>query len=201
MEDPGPRGVAEFLAGERLTMKLTFRLPAADGGAEERELNLAATPSPRSMSGRLALQLGGETVQADWAEISPGTYSILLGEQSWDVRIEKQAGESAADGTVYIALLGARAYRLELVNPRRRRRSEAASGRAGPQEIAAPMPGRIVKVLVPEGSEVQQGESLLVIEAMKMQNEIRSPRAGRLERVYVTEGEGVETGARLLRLT
>ena len=63
------------------------------------------------------------------------------------------------------------------------------------------MPGRIVKVLVPEGSEVQQGESLLVIEAMKMQNEIRSPRAGRLERVYVTEGEGVETGARLLRLT
>jgi biotin carboxyl carrier protein len=62
------------------------------------------------------------------------------------------------------------------------------------------MPGRIVKALVEEGREVAQGDSLLVIEAMKMQNEIRAPRAGRVEKIYAAEGEGVETGAKLVRL-
>jgi glutaconyl-CoA/methylmalonyl-CoA decarboxylase subunit gamma len=180
-------------------MKMTFKLHAA-GGVQERTIELAAMPSPRTKIGRLALASGGERIEADWAEISPGTYSILLGEQSWDVRVERQPGGPAADGTTYIALLGARAYRLELANPRRRRRAEAAGGLAGPQEILAPMPGRIVKVLVSEGARVQQGESLLVMEAMKMQNEIRAPRAGRLEKIYVTEGAGVETSARLVRL-
>jgi biotin carboxyl carrier protein len=62
------------------------------------------------------------------------------------------------------------------------------------------MPGKIVKTLVTEGQEVQHNQGLLVIEAMKMQNELRAPRAGRVERVYTAEGQGVETGTRLLRL-
>jgi biotin carboxyl carrier protein len=180
-------------------MKLNFKLHAGNE-VQDRELELSSLPSPRTLSGRLEIQAGGETAIADWAEISPGTYSILLGEHSWDVRIEKQRGEAAGSATVYIVLLGARAYRLELANPRRRRRAEAAGALTGPQEILAPMPGRIVKVLATEGSEVQQGGSLLVIEAMKMQNEIRAPRAGKVERIYVAEGAGVETGARLARL-
>ncbi len=64
----------------------------------------------------------------------------------------------------------------------------------------APMPGKIVKILVTENQEVSRDQGLLVIEAMKMQNELRAPRAGRIERVYVKEGGGVESGARLLRL-
>jgi biotin carboxyl carrier protein len=180
-------------------MKLTFTLHAGNETLD-RELSLAALPSPRATSGRLAVEIGGERVRADWAEISPGTYSILVGGRSWDVRIEKQAGGPAADGAAYLALLGARAYRLALHDPRRRRPSQTSGTHEGPQEILAPMPGRIVKVLAAENNEIQQGSSLLVIEAMKMQNEIRSPRAGRIERIYVTEGEGVETGARLLRL-
>jgi biotin carboxyl carrier protein len=70
----------------------------------------------------------------------------------------------------------------------------------GPQVLVAPMPGRIVKVLVAEGQEIQQGAGLLVIEAMKMQNELRAPRAGRVEEIYVQEGTGVESGARLIQL-
>jgi pyruvate carboxylase subunit B len=62
------------------------------------------------------------------------------------------------------------------------------------------MPGKIVKVLVTEGQEVSRDQGLLVIEAMKMQNELRAPRAGRIERVYMEEGRGVESGARLVRL-
>jgi biotin carboxyl carrier protein len=57
-----------------------------------------------------------------------------------------------------------------------------------------------VKVLVTEGQEVSRDQGLLVMEAMKMQNELRAPRAGRIERVYMEEGRGVESGTRLLRL-
>ncbi|MDR3675511.1 MAG: acetyl-CoA carboxylase biotin carboxyl carrier protein subunit, partial [Acidobacteriota bacterium] len=70
----------------------------------------------------------------------------------------------------------------------------------GPQEIVAPMPGKIVKILVGEGEEVERGQGLLVIEAMKMQNELRAPRAGRVDRICIAEGQGVDTGARLVRL-
>lgn len=62
------------------------------------------------------------------------------------------------------------------------------------------MPGRIVKLLVRERSGAQKGEGLMIIEAMKMQNEIRAPRAGTVAKLYVTEGAGVEAGAHLLRL-
>ena len=62
------------------------------------------------------------------------------------------------------------------------------------------MPGRIVKVLVEENQPVAAGDGLVVIEAMKMQNELRAPRAGRVEKVYVAAGVGVETGTKLVRV-
>ena len=62
------------------------------------------------------------------------------------------------------------------------------------------MPGKIAKVLIAEGQQVSSGDGLLVIEAMKMQNEIRALRSGRVEKIYVSEGAGVETGFRLVRL-
>jgi biotin carboxyl carrier protein len=62
------------------------------------------------------------------------------------------------------------------------------------------MPGKIVKILVLENQQVGEGQGLLVIEAMKMQNELRAPRPGRVEKVYVLEGSGVEAGFKLLRL-
>ena len=62
------------------------------------------------------------------------------------------------------------------------------------------MPGKVVKVLVTEGQQVSPGDGLLVIEAMKMQNEVRASRSGRVEKLHVTEGVGVETGFKLMRL-
>ena len=67
-------------------------------------------------------------------------------------------------------------------------------------EVKAPMPGKIVRMLAQEGQQVALGAGLLVIEAMKMQNELRAPRAGRIAKIYVHEGLGVETGAKLLEL-
>ena len=62
------------------------------------------------------------------------------------------------------------------------------------------MPGKIVRVLVGADQEVAQDQGLVVIEAMKMQNELRAPRAGRITQVHIKEGIGIEAGARLLRL-
>jgi biotin carboxyl carrier protein len=69
---------------------------------------------------------------------------------------------------------------------------------AGPAKVAAPMPGKIVRVATAAGQEVKAGECLVVMEAMKMENEIRSPRDGRIRDVLVKEGQAVESGALLI---
>jgi biotin carboxyl carrier protein len=132
---------------------------------------------------------------ANWARIGPGLYSILLNGLSYDVRVNHQGGSSAYDVRV-----DGEAIRVAVRDPRSRRQQKANDGGTGPQEITAPMPGRIVKILVAGGDEVQADQGLLVIEAMKMQNELRAPRAGRVERIYAGEGSGVEAGAPLIRL-
>lgn len=76
----------------------------------------------------------------------------------------------------------------------------AAQVHAGPVVVKATLPGLIVSIAVADGDEVEEGRSLLTIEAMKMQNEVRAPRAGRVIEVLVTSGQAVATGAALLRL-
>jgi acetyl/propionyl-CoA carboxylase alpha subunit len=73
--------------------------------------------------------------------------------------------------------------------------ASASQHAAGPQRISSPMPGRVVQVLVQPGDLVQAGQSLVVIEAMKMENELRTPRAGQVREIVVREGEAVEAGA------
>lgn len=75
-----------------------------------------------------------------------------------------------------------------------------ARGSTGPLEIRTQMPGRVVKVLVSPGMVVSQGQPLVVVEAMKMENELKAPREARVTQVAVTEGAAVEAGARLLVL-
>ena len=99
-----------------------------------------------------------------------------------------------------MATVGRRRYLVELRDPRKWRQAGSAIELEGPQEILAPMPGKIVKILAREGQQVERDQGLLIIEAMKMQNELRAPRAGRVEHVYVEKGQGVETSTRLLRL-
>ena len=64
----------------------------------------------------------------------------------------------------------------------------------GRQPIVAPMPGKVIRLLVSAGDEVEAGQGLVVVEAMKMQNEIRSPKRGKVERVVATEGQNVNAG-------
>lgn len=164
-------------------------------------LRLEPAPSPGDGAGDLEFSLGEaeEWHSASWAEIMPGTYSIIIGGRSYEAMVTADRATSAGDA--YTVAVGTRIYRITLRDPRSRSRAPAAASHEGPLEMAAPMPGKIVKVLVERGQAVEAGRGLLVIEAMKMQNEFKAPRAGRVEEIYVQEGAGVEAGAKLVRLS
>jgi biotin carboxyl carrier protein len=127
------------------------------------------------------IALDGRAAEASaWRTSRPG----LAGDpQTWDVSV------------------GGRIYAVRLADPLRP--GEAAGGAVaggGPAEIRAVMPGKVVAILAPEGREVQAGQGLVVVEAMKMENEIAAPRAGRVVSVKVQAGEAVEAGSILVVL-
>ncbi|HEX5473702.1 MAG TPA: biotin/lipoyl-containing protein [Vicinamibacterales bacterium] len=93
-----------------------------------------------------------------------------------------------------LAHLGGRAVPVGVDGRRTPRGGEAAGAAQGEQAIAAPMPGRVVRVLVAPGDTVQARQGLVVVEAMKMENELRAPRAGRVKDVMVTPGTSVDAG-------
>jgi biotin carboxyl carrier protein len=84
------------------------------------------------------------------------------------------------------------------VNGRRSRRGGEVAGAAGEQRIVAPMPGKVLRVLVQPGQDVAARQPLVVVEAMKMENELSSPRAGRVKEVAAVEGQSVEAGRVLI---
>jgi biotin carboxyl carrier protein len=133
--------------------------------------------------------LDGLPVAVDAVEIAPNTFSILLGGQSFEINVTP-----STDGKLKLQA-GAREFIAEVIDPRawsgRRHGSVEAEGR---QQIVAPMPGKVVRLLVKAGDRVEAGQGLLVVEAMKMQNEIRSPKSGVVERVFAKEGQPVNAG-------
>ncbi len=143
--------------------------------------------SPFTEGSRVTAVIDGRNVMADAARISPRVYSILLNGRSLNVTVEE-----ATDGL--LVRINGREFNLEIANPRTWRRGRGGSIElAGRQQVAAPMPGKIVRVLAAMGQQVEAGQGLLVIEAMKMQNEIRSPKSGTLEKI-VREGQTVNAG-------
>jgi len=180
-------------------MKFGIKLRVGSGTTEHR-LEFRTGAANHASGGQLQFSLDGETEirSADWVEIAPGAYSILLDGRSYEAWVS--VSPTAAGSREFSVTVGTHRYRVELQDPRERRHGGVAGAQQGPQEILAPMPGKIVKVLVDENQQVAAGEGLVVIEAMKMQNELRAPRPGRVEKVYVAAGVGVETGTKLVRV-
>jgi len=137
--------------------------------------------------------LDSQAATADVREVEPGVYCILLDGHSYEVRIE------ASTEACYAAVNGRR-YSVEVRDPRRLSHSRGVIAVAGRQRVTSPMPGKVVRVLVDEGDEVAAGQGLIVVEAMKMQNEIRSPKAGRVVAVLVKEGAAVAGGEALVEV-
>jgi len=180
----------------RNPMKLNLSLQHGPQSSEHSlEINGRAESSVNA--GVVEYVLDGKCHRADCVEVSPGVYSVLINGRSYEARV----ATSGPQGTNRrVVTVGSRHFTIEVRDPRRRHTGASQANHTGPQEILAPMPGKIVKVLAERGQEVAVGTGLLVIEAMKMQNELRAPRAGRVAEIYVAEGSGVESGARLLRL-
>jgi biotin carboxyl carrier protein len=130
----------------------------------------------------------GELRRAHVLEIEPGVFSILLDGRSYEARVE-----SAQEG-VWVTIRGRR-LRVELEDPRRASRKSKDRRTDGPLQVAAPMPGKIVRILVALGDEVIAGQGLVVMEAMKMQNELKASRPGRVAAIPVHEGDTVSAGA------
>ncbi|HKN76206.1 MAG TPA: biotin/lipoyl-containing protein [Candidatus Acidoferrum sp.] len=138
---------------------------------------------------RWKIVLDGQPVKADPVEIDSNTLSLLLEGQSYEVRITP-----LPDGALELQT-SLQEFTAEVVDPRAwRGRRHGVLEAEGRQQIVAPMPGKIVRLLVEAGDRVEAGQGLLVVEAMKMQNEIRSPRGGTVERLHVKEGQPVNAG-------
>lgn len=130
---------------------------------------------------------------ANVREIGPGLYSILHDGRSYEVRIANSGGE-------WRARVGATSVTVDIQDPRNStRRSNTTLGHLH-QDVKAPMPGKVIRMLVREGDEVQPGQGLAVVEAMKMQNELKALRAARVIRVAAADGDTVGAGDVLVTL-
>ena len=143
--------------------------------------------APPASESRVIIAIDGRRVEADVAQVSPGIYSVLIGGRSLEVTVEQAAG-------ALLARVNGQEFQVEIADPRSWRRARGAGLELeGRQQLLAPMPGKIVRVLVAPGQQVESGQGLLVIEAMKMQNELRSPKSGKVEKVAL-EGQTVNAG-------
>ena len=133
---------------------------------------------------------GGAAIEREYsaATASDGTWSILIDGRSYAVAI-LGASEVSVNGRV---------FHVDVFDPRELRGRRSAADSSGPQAVTAPMPGRVIRVLVEPGQQVAADEGLIVVEAMKMQNEMKAPRAGRVAAVKTLAGATVSAGDILL---
>ena len=150
----------------------------------------------RAARGRYSILLDGESRQLDVVRNGSKGLSILDGAD--DSSHEVQVTPSGAQGELFVTLAG-RMVPVS-VNARQTRRAghDTGAGGHGEQAVTAPMPGRVVRLLVAVGDEVAVRQGVAVIEAMKMENELRSPKAGRVKEISVAPGTSVEAGRVLL---
>jgi len=120
-------------------------------------------------------------------------YSLIVDNRSFEVDVDITEDE-------YRVLVDGRSYHVELVDERRVRLGGAQPGiqLEGRQQVSVPMPGKVIAVLAGEGDRVEKGQGLVIVEAMKMENEVRSPIAGEVKEVRVKAGDALEAGALLM---
>jgi biotin carboxyl carrier protein len=141
---------------------------------------------------RWRISLDGQLTDAEAVEVAPHTISLILNGESHEIRVTP-----AVDGSIKVQN-GFHEFSAEVVDPRAwSGRRHAHAELEGRQQVLAPMPGKVVRVLVKAGDAVEAGQGLLVVEAMKMQNEIRSPKTGTVERLLAKEGQPVNAGETL----
>jgi biotin carboxyl carrier protein len=146
----------------------------------------------RAAAGRYRVVVDGQASEVDAVRIGPFGLSLLL--DGGGISREVQVAPAGTPGDMLVWIDGRTV--AATVNGRRTGRGGAdiGAGARGDQAIVAPMPGRVVRVLVAAGDPVTARQPVVVVEAMKMENELRSPKDGRVKEVAVTPGASVEAG-------
>ena len=150
----------------------------------------------RSDNGRPVVEIAGRRPELDLVKLSTYSYSLLLDGRSHHLSIRPDR-----DG--YLVILRQQTYHIRLHSELHRtieKLGMKGATSSGGGQITAPISGRISEVYVKEGDEVAAGDRLLILEAMKMENEISAPQAGTVLDVHVAPGQAVEQGALLVRL-
>lgn len=152
---------------------------AIDGKSYRLELSRA--------EGRWLCRLDGRELEVDAVLTRPDVLSLRIGNKSYEVKCERVGGEQ-------FLWVGNTRFAAEVRDPRSLRGRMRAVDDSGPRKLTAPMPGKVVRVLVSAGAEVEAGAGVLVVEAMKMQNEIKSPKKGVIQKILASEGTAVNAG-------
>jgi biotin carboxyl carrier protein len=137
--------------------------------------------------GKWFCRLDGREIPVDAVLARPDVLSLRIGNQAFEVKCERVGGEQHL-------WVGSRRFNTEVRDPRSLRGRVRTTDDSGPRKLTAPMPGKVVRVLVSAGVEVLAGAGILVVEAMKMQNELKSPKRGTIQKIFVSEGATVNSG-------
>jgi biotin carboxyl carrier protein len=137
-------------------------------------------------------RVDGRELAVDSSSPANGTLSLLIAGRSFEATKTIVGGENVVD-------VNGERFAFELRDPRSlKSRRGAGAGQEGPKKVTAPMPGKVIRIVAQVGQEVESGAGVVVIEAMKMQNELKSPKAGRIVKVAVKEGDTVNPGDTLV---
>ncbi|HEX5966030.1 MAG TPA: biotin/lipoyl-containing protein [Pyrinomonadaceae bacterium] len=149
---------------------------------QEHELNVTVDGD------RVHAEIDGRVYDLELREPEPGSYLFLREAQVHECHVNK-----AHEG--FEVILHGRNYAVTIVDPKRLRSGQDTHGHHhGLAEITAPMPGKVVRVQIETGATVEKGSGIVVVEAMKMQNEMKSPRAGVVVSIKVKPGDTVNAG-------
>jgi acetyl/propionyl-CoA carboxylase alpha subunit len=136
---------------------------------------------------RIEATIAGRTYLLEGMAVQAGVYWLNYQGQSFEVTV-------LDDGGVYTVSIGGHRLGVELLDPRTALRRADHSRHDGVVEVRAPMPGKIVRVLAAQDAAVAAGQGIVVMEAMKMQNELKSPKDGVIRELKVVEGSAVGSG-------
>jgi biotin carboxyl carrier protein len=135
------------------------------------------------------VSLDGQPVDADVILAAPNAVSVILNGAAFEFHI------TPSSNGAYNLQTGPHEFHADVRDPRSwQGRRQSALEAEGRQQIVAPMPGKVIRLLIKAGDQVEAGQGLIVVEAMKMQNEIRSPKKGKVERLQAKEGQPVNAG-------
>ena len=131
--------------------------------------------------------------RVDAAVLEPGVYSLIVDGQSYEVSVRDEKKGFTVE-------IGAHLIPIRLEDPLQRRGEVLSPQQEGEAVIASPMPGRVVGIKLNVGQEVKEGEGIIVVEAMKMENELHAPKSGKVTKITVKVGDAVEAGQDLVTI-